>query len=341
MSAAVIIGVVLLLLAGLGVGIYFLLNAKKCKDYETQEECKEPCQWDYYGNKCIDEDEDPTPAPANDPSDSSESGSGGSGGSGANYSSAGGYTTFEKTLIKRGKKLSGDLETCKEKCNADMECMGITYRDGACYKITNTDEKAYNDKYTTSIKVPQGYQVSTIGDRTGMLWGKTTKNLAECAEECKNTQLCGGFRYNNGACELLHKDGISETPVLNGNQFFKAKTATAAGPAEAFHIGGYTHRAADAQAECDKYGAELATRDQMEDAWDEGADWCSWGHEVGGMSYPVNTSLVQGCSTTATLVTHGPTPVDMKKGVNCYGVKPGTGSPKVTSFNASKWSLHE
>jgi hypothetical protein len=341
MSAAVIIGVVLLLLAGLGVGIYFLLNAKKCKDYETQEECKEPCQWDYYGNKCIDEDEDPTPAPANDPSDSSESGSGGSGGSGANYSSAGGYTTFEKTLIKRGKKLSGDLETCKEKCNADMECMGITYRDGACYKITNTDEKAYNDKYTTSIKVPQGYQVSTIGDRTGMLWGKTTKNLAECAEECKNTQLCGGFRYNNGACELLHKDGISETPVLNGNQFFKAKTATAAGPAEAFHIGGYTHRAADAQAECDKYGAELATRDQMEDAWDEGANWCSWGHEVGGMSYPVNTSLVSGCSTTPKLVTHGPTQANVKKGVNCYGVKPGTGSPKVTSFNDSKWSLHE
>src|SRR6056300_1638249 len=340
MSAAVIIGVVLLLLAGLGVGIYFLLNAKKCKDYETQEECKEPCQWDYYGNKCIDEDEDPTPAPANDPPSDPSNNSGGSGGSGANYS-AGGYTTFAKTLVKRGKKLSGDLETCKEKCNADMECMGISYKDGACYRITNTDEKAYNENYTTSIKVPQGYQVSAIGDRTGMIWGKTTKNLAECAEECKNTQLCGGFRYKDGACELLHKDGISETPVLNGNQFFKAKTATAAGPAEAFHIGGYEYRASDAPAECDKYGAALATRDQMESAWEGGADWCSWGHEVGGMSYPVNTALMSGCATTPQLVTSGPTAADLKKGVNCYGVKPGTGSPSVNSFNASKWSRHE
>jgi len=127
MSAAIII-VVLVLLAGLGVGIYFLVNAKKCKDHETQEDCKEPCQWDYYGNKCIDEDDNLTPAPANDPpsdpSDPSQP---------SNYSSVGGYTTFAKTLVKRGKKLSGDLETCKEKCNADMECMGISYKDGACY----------------------------------------------------------------------------------------------------------------------------------------------------------------------------------------------------------------
>ena len=62
MSAMIII-VVLLLLAGLGVGIYFLVTAKKCEDHETQADCKEPCQWDTYGNKCIGEDDDLTPAP--------------------------------------------------------------------------------------------------------------------------------------------------------------------------------------------------------------------------------------------------------------------------------------
>jgi hypothetical protein len=66
MSAGIII-VVLLLLAGLGVGIYFLVNAKKCKDYETQGECKDPCKWDTYGNKCIGEDDDLTPAPPKSP----------------------------------------------------------------------------------------------------------------------------------------------------------------------------------------------------------------------------------------------------------------------------------
>jgi len=59
--------VVLLLLVGLGVGIYFLVSAKKCKDYETQDECKEPCQWDTYGNKCIGEDDNLTPAPPAQP----------------------------------------------------------------------------------------------------------------------------------------------------------------------------------------------------------------------------------------------------------------------------------
>src|SRR5210317_257020 len=66
MSAMIMI-VVLLLLVGLGVGIYFLVSAKKCKDYETQDECKEPCQWDTYGNKCIGEDDNLTPAPPAQP----------------------------------------------------------------------------------------------------------------------------------------------------------------------------------------------------------------------------------------------------------------------------------
>lgn len=55
-----IIGIAILLLVGVGVALYFLLNAKKCKDHKTQDECKKPCQWDTNGNKCIDEDDDLT-----------------------------------------------------------------------------------------------------------------------------------------------------------------------------------------------------------------------------------------------------------------------------------------
>ena len=61
--SAMIIGVVLLLLVGLGVGIYFLMNAKTCEDHETQDECKKPCQWDTYGYKCIGEKDAMTPKP--------------------------------------------------------------------------------------------------------------------------------------------------------------------------------------------------------------------------------------------------------------------------------------
>jgi hypothetical protein len=65
--SAMIIGVVMLVLVALGVGIYFLVSAKKCKDYDTQDKCKEPCKWDTRGNKCIEEDEDLTPAPPAQP----------------------------------------------------------------------------------------------------------------------------------------------------------------------------------------------------------------------------------------------------------------------------------
>ena len=63
MSAAVI-GVVLLILAAIGVGVYFMFFVKKeCKEYETQADCKKPCKWDTYGGKCIGKDGDMTPAP--------------------------------------------------------------------------------------------------------------------------------------------------------------------------------------------------------------------------------------------------------------------------------------
>lgn len=62
MSAAIMGGVALLLIA-LGVGLYFLLSKKACKDHETQDDCKEPCKWDTYGNKCIKGDENLTAAP--------------------------------------------------------------------------------------------------------------------------------------------------------------------------------------------------------------------------------------------------------------------------------------
>jgi hypothetical protein len=65
--SAMIIGVVLLLLIGLSVGIYFLVNAKTCEDHETHDECKKPCQWDTYGYKCIGEKDAMTPKPPSVP----------------------------------------------------------------------------------------------------------------------------------------------------------------------------------------------------------------------------------------------------------------------------------
>ena len=63
MSVAVIGIILLIILAGLGVALYFFLNTKACKEHETQDDCKKPCKWDTYGNKCIEKDGTLTNAP--------------------------------------------------------------------------------------------------------------------------------------------------------------------------------------------------------------------------------------------------------------------------------------
>lgn len=63
MNTFVIVLVLLVLVGGAAAAIYFTQDKKKCKDHETQADCKEPCQWDTYGDKCIDEGDDMTPAP--------------------------------------------------------------------------------------------------------------------------------------------------------------------------------------------------------------------------------------------------------------------------------------
>jgi len=62
MSVA-IIGIIALVVATLGIALYFLLNTKACKKHKTQDECKEPCKWDTYGDKCIGEKDTLTAAP--------------------------------------------------------------------------------------------------------------------------------------------------------------------------------------------------------------------------------------------------------------------------------------
>ena len=66
MIAIVMIG--LLLLVGLGLGLYFFVFAKKdCKKITEEDECTEPCQWDTYGDKCIGEKDTLTAAPTPTP----------------------------------------------------------------------------------------------------------------------------------------------------------------------------------------------------------------------------------------------------------------------------------
>jgi hypothetical protein len=104
---------------------------------------------------------------------------------------------------------------------------------------------------------------------------------------------------------------------------------------EVFFIEGNQFTYNDAPAVCAAYGAELASYDQLTDAFAKGAEWCGYGWSAGGMAlFPTQEStwaaLQQEQDDTRRTacgrpgVNGGYFDPSLKFGVNCFGLKPGS-----------------
>jgi hypothetical protein len=103
---------------------------------------------------------------------------------------------------------------------------------------------------------------------------------------------------------------------------------------EVFTISKNNYSYYDAAPLCKALGAELATYDQVKDAWQKGADWCNYGWVKGQSAvYPIQEEtwkkLQSGpdeeknsCGVAGLNGGFFDNP-EMKFGVNCFGVKPG------------------
>ena len=102
---------------------------------------------------------------------------------------------------------------------------------------------------------------------------------------------------------------------------------------EVFYVSGNNYTYDDAPAVCAAYGADLASYDQVNEAYSGGAEWCGYGWTQGGMAlYPTQQNTwdtLQGEVDTAKRTACGRPGVNggyfnpaTKFGVNCYGVKP-------------------
>jgi len=90
----------------------------------------------------------------------------------------------------------------------------------------------------------------------------------------------------------------------------------------------------DAEPLCNALGAELATYEQVKDAWSAGADWCNYGWVKGQMAvYPTQKQTYDklqmgpadqrgACGTVGVNGGYFDNP-EFKYGVNCFGKKPG------------------
>ena len=141
----------------------------------------------------------------------------------------------------------------------------------------------------------------------------------------------------------------SSTPVGSTNKTFDGLPASGlpqatppagltaspeAGTKQVFHINDNLFTYDDAEAVCRAYGADLATYDQMVDAYKKGANWCSYGWTKEQMAlYPIQYSYWQklqesspeeagACGVPGINGGYFDNP-NMQFGVNCYGAKRG------------------
>jgi hypothetical protein len=105
------------------------------------------------------------------------------------------------------------------------------------------------------------------------------------------------------------------------------------GKKEVFNIADNKYKYSDAEPLCKAYGAELATYDQVKEAWKKGADWCNYGWVKGQAAvYPTQESTYnklqagpedqkRACGVTGVNGGYFDNP-NLRFGVNCYGAKP-------------------
>jgi hypothetical protein len=105
------------------------------------------------------------------------------------------------------------------------------------------------------------------------------------------------------------------------------------GSGEVFNVAQNKFTFYDAEPLCRAMGAELATYEQVKDAWSKGADWCNYGWVKGQMAvYPTQKDTYErlqagpedergACGTVGINGGYFDNP-EFRYGVNCYGNKP-------------------
>jgi hypothetical protein len=133
------------------------------------------------------------------------------------------------------------------------------------------------------------------------------------------------IKTNNGIDIQFHENGPSPAPP--------EKHVTTIETKEVFYVSGNNWTYAEAPAVCSAMKSELASYDQLQDAFMKGAEWCGYGWSQGGMAlYPTQQSTWNALQqevdqTKKTACGHpgvngGYFDPNLKFGVNCFGPKP-------------------
>jgi len=130
---------------------------------------------------------------------------------------------------------------------------------------------------------------------------------------------------SSGIDVQFHENGPSPKPATQHHKLLETK--------EVFYVSGNNWTYEEAPAVCAALKSELASYDQLQEAFMQGAEWCGYGWSQGGMAlYPTQQSTwnalqQEPVETKRTACGHpgvngGYFDPSLKFGVNCFGVKP-------------------
>jgi len=137
------------------------------------------------------------------------------------------------------------------------------------------------------------------------------------------------FEFSKPAVQPPPPEFIPET------QFFQqgAVETILPGRKEVFNVAQNKYTYTDSEPLCKAFGAELATYDQVKEAWQKGADWCNYGWVKGQAAlFPTQESTFNNlqagpedqrmaCGVPGVNGGYFDNP-EIRFGVNCYGTKP-------------------
>jgi hypothetical protein len=124
---------------------------------------------------------------------------------------------------------------------------------------------------------------------------------------------------------------------INDNRVSEIDVNVSSGASEVFHVKENKFKQSQAEAVCKAYNSKVATLTQLEEAYQKGADWCSYGWtENGGAYFPTQKETYLKLQNFPKRKTECGVPginggmfsnTEVLFGVNCYGPKP---APKKT-----------
>jgi len=137
----------------------------------------------------------------------------------------------------------------------------------------------------------------------------------------------------------ISKPAVQPPPVSESHQLSPAAMnqnvveKILPGRKEVFNIAQNKYSYSDSEPLCKAFGAELASYDQVKEAWNKGADWCNYGWVKGQAAvFPTQESTFNklqsgpddqrlSCGVPGINGGYFDNP-ELRFGVNCYGVKP-------------------